>query len=414
MSGGLRGEITGGWRTVLGSSVAMATGVGLFLITSGFFVRPLAASFHWTRGQIGLGASLGLLGIVTTPAAGWLSDRFGVRWVGAFGLLSLAGAYIGLSTMNGQIAVFYGWLAVIHVLGAGASAIVLSRPIAQSFEAFRGAALGFGLALSALVVMLISPGLQTVIAWGDWRAGYVMLACLSGLVGVAAVALLLPAGASRRLVAAPRERRHVLGSALRDERFWLMFVAMLAANLCFGGLLGQLPALLGDRGLSPLDVGVAMSLMSAATVGGRLISGVAMDRLWAPGVASATLVLPIFGLALLLSPHLNVAAAIGAVLLVGSAQGGEATILSFFTARYFGMAAYGAIYGALAIAISLSVAGGAAMFGLVYDWTGKYDAAIVVAGAGLAVAAICLFCTGLARRDLGKARPVQSLTAQDP
>jgi len=89
------------------------------------------------------------------------------------------------------------------------------------------------------------------------------------------------------------------------------------------------------------------------------------------------------------------------------AQGGEATILSFFTARYFGFRAYSAIYGALAVAISFALAGGGVMFGLVYDWTHVYDWAIFVAAGGLLVAAVCLLFT----ERLGGARRLAVLKA---
>ena len=160
--------------------------------------------------------------------------------------------------------------------------------------------------------------------------------------------------------------------------------------------------MLTDRGITAMQAGFVMSLLTAATVAGRLLNGVAMDRLWAPGVASATLLIPIGGLALLLAPHTGLPIAVGAVLLLGMAQGGEATILSFFTARYFGFRAYGTIYGALAIAISFSLAGGGAMFGLVYDRTRSYDAALFVAGAALALAAACLVLTGVPPRSRTK------------
>jgi predicted MFS family arabinose efflux permease len=142
-----------------------------------------------------------------------------------------------------------------------------------------------------------------------------------------------------------------------------------------------------------------MSLLTASTVAGRLLNGVALDRLWAPGVAGGTLLIPIGGLLLLLSPHTDLPQALSVVLLLGIAQGGEATILSYFTARYFGFRAYGAIYGALSIAISLSLATGGAMFGLVYDRTHVYDWALFIAAGGLALAAVCLAATGLPGRS---------------
>jgi hypothetical protein len=123
-----------------------------------------------------------------------------------------------------------------------------------------------------------------------------------------------------------------------------------------------------------------------------------MDRLWPPAVALGTLLVPIGGLLLLLEPSSSLLRAALVVALLGFAQGGEASQLSFFIPRYFGFRSYSAIYGALAIGISISLATGAAMFGFVFDRTGNYDAALLVAAGGLAIAAFSMFATGFGGR----------------
>jgi MFS family permease len=393
-------EVRAGWRAGLGSILGMACGASLFFPTSGLYVRPLSVAFHWSRGQIALGALATLLGAISAPAAGAISDRFGARIVGTSGLVCMAGAFLGLANMNGEIVIYYLWMATIATLGAAGSAIVLLRPLVHAFDRFRGAALGFGLALSALLVALILPADQAVIsAWG-WRAGYLFLAGLSGIAGPLAVLWLLPAHWGVPLAAGKRMpvEGETLTDAVRDRRFWLIFIAMLTANLCFGGLLGQLPAMLTDRGISPMQAGLVLSCLTASAVVGRLLSGVAMDRLWVPGVAGATLLIPVGGLMLLLVRPATLPTAFVAAALLGMAQGGEAAILSYFIARYFGFRSYGAIYGALSIGTSLSLAGGGVMFGLAYDWTHSYDGAILVAAGGLMIAATSLTATGLTLR----------------
>ena len=103
---GFVSELRRGWRPALGATLAMGVGTSLFLLTSGLFMKPLGAEFHWTRGQIGAAAFASVLGAVAIPVAGWLSDRFGPRRVGAFGMVVLASVFIGLSTMKGDILVY--------------------------------------------------------------------------------------------------------------------------------------------------------------------------------------------------------------------------------------------------------------------------------------------------------------------
>jgi MFS family permease len=389
-------ELRRGWRPALGAVLAMSVGTSLYAITAGLFVKPLGAAFGWSRGEIGAGAFAGVLGAAAVPVAGWLSDRFGVRAVGAAGMLALVGLYIGLANMPGDIAIFYGLRAFEAVLGAGASAIVLSRPLAQAFERSRGLAIGAGLAFAAMLVMLMVPAVQATISSYGWRGGYYLLAAGPAVVGLGALFILIGPRPVATAQTAGGEKSAGVGLAegIRDRRFWLMFLAMLTANLCFGGILGQLPALLSDAGMAGRNVGLVMSLLIGAAMVGRLVEGLLIDRIWPPLVALVTLLVPVAGLLLLLEPSASLPRAVLIVALLGFAQGGEASQLSFFIPRYFGFRAYGAIYGALAIGISLSMATGGAMFGFVFDRTGAYDGALLAAAAGLIVAALSMFATG--------------------
>ena len=391
-------ELRRGWRQAFGAVLAMSSGASLYGITQGLFLKPLSQAFGWSRGEIGAGAFAGLLGALAVPVAGWLSDRLGVRRVGAAGMLALVVLFVGLANMPGHLTAFYGWRVFEALLGAGASTIVLSRPLAQAFERARGFAIGAGLALTALFMMVFMPGLQAVIAAYGWRAGYYLLALLPGVVGLGALVFLIgptpyepspaPLLASGDPLGAP------LSEGMKDRRFWLMFLTMLTANMCFGGILGQLPAMLSDAGMSGANVGLVMSCLIGAAMVGRLLEGLLMDRIWPPLVALVTLLTPVAGLVLLLEPSASMPRAILIVGLLGFAQGGEASQLSFFIPRYFGFRAYGAIYGALAIGISLSLAIGGAMFGFVFDRTASYDGALLIAAGGLVVGALSMFATG--------------------
>jgi MFS family permease len=402
-------ELRNGWRPALGSTLAMSVGASLYGITAGLFVKPLGAAFGWTRGEIGAGAFAGVIGAAAVPIAGWLSDRYGVRRVGVFGMLALVALFVALANLPPHIEAFYGLRLFEALFGAGATTIVLSRPLAQAFERGRGFAIGAGLAMAAGIVMLIMPAVQAVITAYGWRTGYYFLASLPGVAGIAALVFLVGSGAPARAAAAgPQPVGGGLGDGLRDRRFWLLFLAMLTINICFGGILGQLPALLSDAGMAAPNIGLVMSLLIGAAMVGRLAEGFLMDRLWPPLVALCTLLVPVGGLLLLLEPTASLPRAALIVALLGFAQGGEASQLSFFIPRYFGFRAYGAIYGALAIGISISLATGGAMFGFVYDRTGRYDGALLVAVGGLVVGALSMFATGFGGRWGGLGLPARA------
>jgi hypothetical protein len=191
--------------------------------------------------------------------------------------------------------------------------------------------------MAAGIVMLIMPRVQAVITAYGWRP--------------ATTSWRRSRAWPDRRVGVPRRLRRArpgggggrtgsvgggLGEGLRDRRFWLMFLAMLTINMCFGGILGQLPALLSDAGMAATNIGLAMSLLIGAAMVGRLVEGFLMDRLWPPLVALCTLLVPVGGLLLLLEPTASLPRAALIVALLGFAQGGEASQLSFFIPRYFG------------------------------------------------------------------------------
>lgn len=395
-SASLRSELRQGWRVVLGAMLGLATGLPLYLYTQGFFVAPLAEAFGWSRGEISLGASAGLLGILATPLAGWLSDRFGVRRVAGAGFAALCIGYVALSQLRGELWHFYLCLLVMHIFAPAATAIVLTRPVAQAFSASRGLALGIAAGGSAICIMVLAPSLQIVVAHAGWRAAYLTLAAISGVVGAVAM-WLLPMSARASASNSAGSGAGSLVQAMQDRRFWLMVLAMLTANLAFGGLLNQLPALLNDRGFEPVLIGLVMSTLTGAAAAGRLLEGIAVDRMRPSIVAFVSLLIPVAGLLLLRASQEQTHTFI-AVALIGAGLGAEGTMLGFLTARFFGLRAYGAVFGALAAPINIALAAGGGLFGFMYDRTQTYDIAIAIAAGGMAVAAVSLLSTGLTPR----------------
>jgi predicted MFS family arabinose efflux permease len=389
-------ELHRGWGAAICSGVAMGVGLALFLATTGLFMKPLSQAFHWSRGLIGLVSVGYLASAVLTSPMGALADRIGVRPVAFGGMVVLSLAYVGLSQLRGDLRVFYAFAFVAEILGVAANAIILTQPLVRLFSRFRGAALGFSLGFAQLIIMAIVPLTQLVIATRGWRSGYLLLACMPGVLGLAAVALLPAKARSRRSKVIGAEEGATLPQALADRRFWLMFGALLSAGFGFGGIIAHLPALLSDRKVGALSIGLVMSIFGGATGAGRLLEGVLMDRLWAPAVAGITYVLPIAGLTILLQSTGGMVPAILAALLLGLGSGSEINQVSFFAARYFGPRAYGSIYGALAAAISVSIAIGGWMFGVIFDSTGSYDVALTIGACGLACAGVLMFATGFA------------------
>ena len=399
-------EVRQGWRTLAGCTVGMGSGINMFAATSGFFVKPLAAEFGWARATVALGSVALLLAAMMMPLMGVVIDRRGSRLFVLAGTLMFAAAYVALATMNGSLAVYALILCFIGLFaGPATTALVFSRPLVGTFRSARGLALAIGLSGSVLLAIVVLPVLQDVIARFGWRAGYAFLCPVGLAAGVLSWSLLparrAPDAATDLPAAGPSADGATFGEAVRDPRFWLLVGMLLTASLVLGAFQSQLQPLLSDAGIPGRSAALIGAWASASVVIGRIGCGFLLDRFWPPLVASMAVVSPLFGFLVMLQPNPSIPAYALGVVLVGLAQGAEGDILAFFTARYFGLRSFGAIFGPLAMVFGVAYASGGFVGATIFDRTGSYD--LMLKGGCLMslLAAACLFTSGLLRSSAG-------------
>jgi predicted MFS family arabinose efflux permease len=159
-------------------------------------------------------------------------------------------------------------------------------------------------------------------------------------------------------------------------------------------LLSQMKPLAVSKGLDAATAVGAVSAMGLAAAAGALLSGVLVDRFWAPAVAFVLNALPAIVCLVLLQGQVPPAVFLGAVVLVGLGQGAEIDIVAFMIARYFGLRSYATIYGLSTLGIALGVACGATLIGRAYDAFGNYDIALMAASASFAIASVLYLAMG--------------------
>lgn len=389
-----------GWRVVLAGSIGMGTGVGLYTMLAGLFIRPLEAEFGWARGDIAAAGVFGVLASFLLPAVGVLADRFGVRVVAATGMVLLASGYVALSQLTDQLWHYYLTLSFFLLTGMVTGPLVFTKAVNTWFIRSRGLALGFTLSGVTVTAMIFLPVAAIVIDHWGWRAALLLLAALPVGLGLPAVLAWLREKPSDSGVITPSAESDApsltLGDALRERRFWLLSGGLFCANLAVGGLLSQLQPILFEQGFSTVDASLLGSFFAAAIALGRLGCGWLLDRFWAPGVASSCLLFPIIGLTVLLAaPEPVFYLGILVVLCLGLAQGAEVDFVAFLIPRYFGMENYGSLFGCFAMLISISLALGGILFGYVYDSYLSYRPALTGAIYCYAVGALGVLLSGL-------------------
>jgi MFS family permease len=166
------------------------------------------------------------------------------------------------------------------------------------------------------------------------------------------------------------------------------------------GALTHLSALLTDRGVSARGGAIAVSALGAASLAGRLIVGLLLDRFFAPRVAFAVLALAAAGTFLLAGAHSVSTGALAAVL-IGIGMGGEADITPYLLSRYFGLRSFSMLYGLTWTAYALAGAIGPVLMGKVFDATGSYQSFLAkIALVTLSTATLMLFLPKYAKVDM--------------
>lgn len=378
-------ELRNGWRILLACMVGVGFGAtGLPFYTLGLFLKPLAAEFGWSAGAAA-GAALCLQAglIATAPFVGRLVDRFGARRVGLLSTVGLATGFAGLTLVGGPVVTLYGgWLA-LALLASGTTPVVWTRVVNAWFDRRRGLALGLTLAGTGLAASLGPVLIGQVIAAHGWRAGYWTLAAATLVGALPLLAVLLrdapPVGSAVAAV-----RGEALAAALRSRRFWQSAAGFLLVGGGIAALIVHLVPVIIEQGAPPGRAASLAGLLGISIIVGRIAMGSLADRFHAPLVGFVFLLLPAVGVALLVNQQ-----PVLAILAIGLSAGAEVDLLAYLTARYFGLRAYGQIYGWQLSVFSLGAGLGPVLLGAARDHWAAYPpglwicAAVVVAGAML-------------------------------
>ncbi len=161
--------------------------------------------------------------------------------------------------------------------------------------------------------------------------------------------------------------------------------AIFCLSLGLGGLMIHFVPILLEVGFTTGAAAKIAGVIGIAVVLGRLLVGFAVDRIFAPRVAIAILFACISGvLALAL---FGSAVAVPAAFVIGFSVGAEVDLIGYLVARYFGIHAYGQIYGRQYSTFLIATGLSPVILGAVRDATGTYTASLFTAAAFMVVSA---------------------------
>jgi len=378
-----------GWRVVLAACFGVMAGFGsLFVYTFAVFVKPLSAQFGWNREAVSLGFGLAAvtLGVVSPLLGRWI-DRFGPRRIILPCMTVYCVAIISLAFLRSQLWQFYVTCILLGLVGNGAAHLAFSRSISSWFQRRLGTALAFvmvGAGLGALILPVIA---QAIISRSGWRAAYFSLGCLALLLGLPlSWRYIFERGETRRETAPVSHSGQTWQQGLRSFAFWIIVAILFVSSISMNGAITQLSALLTDRGITPGDAALCVSMIGGSSVLGRIGVGWLLDRFFGARVALVVNLITAAGIFLLAHASSFPAGCLAAAL-IGIGAGGEAAITPYLLTRYFGLRSFSTLYGLTWTFYAAAGAIGPVILGRAFDLTGSYTSLLVALAAALALAA---------------------------
>lgn len=372
---------------------------------------PIHDELGWDFASISAGMMIfGIIASLMAPVYGALADRLGVRPVALWSLFAFGITFAAFWFLTDSLTGYYLFWVVLGIVGIGSTPVTWSRAISLWFLENRGLALGIMLVGTSLAGMLVPQLTQAVISVGGWRLAFPALALLPLLVA-------LPVALVWFREPLPRERPSGVATAtgavaglkfreaVKTYRFWVLFFSISLIASANAGAHIHMPQIVQLHGFSAAAGASVLSVLAFGILVGRLLIGALLDRFWAPAVAFPALLLPAIGVWLLSGSDTPLALLTTAGFLLGFAAGTESDVIAYFAARYFGMAHYGRIYGALYMPFGIFSAVSPMIYGAVRDATGGYEPMLTVAMGLFAVGGASLLLLGRYPSLLGTGHP---------
>ena len=412
-------KIFPGWWIVLTGGFLAMWGHGYHAYGMSALFKPIASDLGFSRAVTAVPTAIGRLeGGFEAPLAGWITDKFGPKWIVLFGVFLIG---LSLILMN-YIESLWGFYIVWGIiLGTGCNiglSVPLHTTIANWFVKKRGKALGIQWVGSGLSGVLVLPLIAWLIITQGWR-----MTCLIGGVVMLLVGLplvwsfvkrhrpeyygLLPDGATTEgevaeaaqminrgieYAAEVEEVEFTLRQAMRTPTYWLLVAVHAVHGLAASAINVHAIPFLTDIGIDPLVAAGMLAMMIGVSVPCRFIGGLIADHISRQHmrlIIAGAYFMQALGFAIFL---LNQTTAMIYVwfILYGIGMGGAMTIYATMGARYFGRKAFGSIQGTRMMFMTPFSMFAPIYAGWVYDNTGTYITAFTLFAVLLAFSAVLM------------------------
>jgi MFS family permease len=356
------------------------------------FLGPISAATGWSRAAISSAMTLDFL-VMGFAGFAWgaVSDRLGARVVVLAGAIIL-GAGLWLASRANSSLMFQLSFGVLVGVAAGAFFAPMIAAVTAWFDTRRALAVSLLTAGMGVAPMTISPFAAWLVSHHDWRTAMAVIGSLAWGLLIPAALLVRPVPRTDHSAAAPTDPGRPaprVATALLSIQFIVLGMTFFLCCAAHSGPLFHFVSYAISCGVPMMAAVSIYSVEGLAGLGGRLLFGVAADRLGVKPVLIAGLfVQSIAILGYMFASHQSEFYLLGIVF--GTAYSGVMPLYAVLAREYFDQRIMGTVFGAATMLSGLGMALGPVAGGWIFDtyhdyrWLYLSSAAVALAATAVA------------------------------
>ncbi|MFC1983685.1 MFS transporter [Chloroflexota bacterium] len=398
-----------GYWIVIAAFFCLFLHSGLGFYAFSLFVSPLQAEFGWSRGAIMVAFTVYLVAQgIASPFVGRIVDRYGAGKLIAIGAIISGLSFVLLSQTRSlwYFYIIYAIYGIGHVTSGHVPASVI---VSNWFNKRRGTAMGMmstgigagGFAIAPFIGGYILPTF-------GWKGGYIASALLTWIVTIPLALFVLkskpadmglyPDGVdsveAETLAKASYQASGGLTPkvALATSAFWLMTITLSISAFSQLGIVQNQVPYLEDIGFPVVMAATALGTIGLGSLIGKFIFGWLCDHIPPKYACAMGCGLMLVGASIIMNvgPSSSHATIWIYAIVMGLGIGSWLPTSSLLTSTNFGLGSYGAIWGLINGFHGIIAAMGPMTMGYIYDTTGSYDQAFIIALVLLAISIVTI------------------------
>tara|TARA_R110000868_G_scaffold144396_3_gene363486 strand:- start:11860 stop:13137 length:1278 start_codon:yes stop_codon:yes gene_type:complete len=398
-----------GWYVVAAILVVLAVGSGLCFYNLSVFLKAFVSHGGFSVSSASTATAFFFIASgITGLVVGSMIERFDLRWVMTAGAL-ISGFSMFTASHVHELWQLYAFYALFGVGYSACALLPCTTLIARWFTRQRSRALSIGSTGLSLGGILLTPISAKLIATSglEGAAPWLALIMVFGIIPITWIVIrpspfaygIGPDGDPilRDDKGVPLMADGVgFDEAIRSRFFVFMTLTFIFAMMAQVGTIAHLFSLVAGRTGSEDTAALALAVMAAASVVGRLVGGWALAYMSSRGfvvglVVAQAIVLVAYAFAA------TPAALLCVSVLFGFTVGNLLMMAPLLSAEAFGLKAYGRIFSINQLCTVAGVASGPVIMGQLFGIAGGYDTAFLSMAIASALAFFCIWAAGPVR-----------------